>query len=283
MKTKTNVNDEGCMNPWAMWNCAKIPMELVADSTITAQAKIIYGVMALHARREGCCWMLQETLAEETGTDLRTVKRRVKELMDAGWLKSDRRGWGKSNRYHFLMPKSFERVEEVPDSESPDLRGHDCPVVGDKRDTVEVTPVRPSEVSPVTLHSSEDTKVNTRKEDTHGDVASVVDFWNSHPELPKVRSVGPKRRKVVLARLKDDFFMANWREAVAKVLASDFCMGKGDKGWQADFDWFTRPDTVTRLMEGRYDNRGKRRAGDAGTLKGGADYVKRLNIVGGGE
>lgn len=268
MKTKTNLN-EGFYNPWEFWNCAKIPMALVADPTITTQAKVIYGVLALHARAEGYCWIGQDTLAEKIGLDISTVKRRIRELLKAEWLHCDRRGQGMTNVYYFPMPKAFERVLPAPTT------GQACPPEGGTG--------APSEGAQVPLPYSEDTKLKTRKEDTHGEVAAVVDFWNSHSELPKVRSVGGKRRKAVNARLKDDFFAANWREAIAKILASDFCMGKGDKGWQADFDWFTRPDTVTRLMEGRYDNRGKRRAGDAGTLKGGDAYVKRLNIVGGGE
>ena len=38
-----------------------------------------------------------------------------------------------------------------------------------------------------------------------------------------------------------------------EAAASPFCLGAGSRGWKADIDWFLRPDTVTRIMEGKYD------------------------------
>lgn len=38
-----------------------------------------------------------------------------------------------------------------------------------------------------------------------------------------------------------------------KVARSDFLMGKTGS-WKADFDWLLKPDNLTRVLEGRYDN-----------------------------
>jgi len=33
---------------------------------------------------------------------------------------------------------------------------------------------------------------------------------------------------------------------------SPFLLGENDRGWRADIDWFLRPDSVTRILEGKY-------------------------------
>jgi hypothetical protein len=40
-----------------------------------------------------------------------------------------------------------------------------------------------------------------------------------------------------------------------KILQSDFLCGKNDRGWRADFDFFIKPETHIKIMEGKYDNR----------------------------
>lgn len=64
-----------------------------------------------------------------------------------------------------------------------------------------------------------------------------------------------KRLKALKQRLKDPFWAEHWREAIVKATESDFCNGLGDKGWKADFEWFVRPDSVVKLVEGKYENR----------------------------
>lgn len=39
-----------------------------------------------------------------------------------------------------------------------------------------------------------------------------------------------------------------------RIQKSSFCQGKNDRGWVASFDWFIRPDTVVKIMEGKYDD-----------------------------
>ena len=43
--------------------------------------------------------------------------------------------------------------------------------------------------------------------------------------------------------------------ALDRVRSSSFCRGQNDRGWRADLDWFLRPDTVTKLLEGKYEDR----------------------------
>jgi hypothetical protein len=37
--------------------------------------------------------------------------------------------------------------------------------------------------------------------------------------------------------------------------ASPFCRGEtGDRGWRASFDFLLKPDTATKVLEGKYDD-----------------------------
>ena len=80
-----------------------------------------------------------------------------------------------------------------------------------------------------------------------------IQEWNSHGELPAVRSVSKSLLAKLHARRKDQFFAEHWREAIQRICQSQFCLGHIGRGWKADFDWFIQPDTVAKVMEGKYD------------------------------
>lgn len=85
--------------------------------------------------------------------------------------------------------------------------------------------------------------------------------WNSQEGLPKILRMTAGRRKALQARMSEPFFRANWRAAIARVAASDWCKGGGDKGWLASADWFlSKPDNVVKAIEGKYDNQQKAKA-----------------------
>lgn len=83
----------------------------------------------------------------------------------------------------------------------------------------------------------------------------VAVAWNGIQGVTHVRQMTEARRKALRSRLASPEWAGAWQQAIAKVAASDFCTGKNDSGWRADFDWFLRPDTVTKITEGKYDNR----------------------------
>ena len=59
-------------------------------------------------------------------------------------------------------------------------------------------------------------------------------------------------------------WLQNWQQALALVAASSFCQGGGDRGWRANLDWFLAPDTVVRVIEGRYGDRKDGKASSSG-------------------
>ncbi len=81
-------------------------------------------------------------------------------------------------------------------------------------------------------------------------------FWNEHcGSLPKCLCCSKSRMKHLMARRHDPFWAENFEVAVAKVSVSKFCNGESDRGWTASFDWMIKPDTIAKVMEGKYDNR----------------------------
>lgn len=88
----------------------------------------------------------------------------------------------------------------------------------------------------------------------------VVQEWNMCDWVKHVRSLGNSRRNKLNQRLKDPFWVANWREALEASQSSPFLTGENDRGWVMDMDFFLRPESVTRILEGVYH-------GEAGTTR----------------
>lgn len=86
-------------------------------------------------------------------------------------------------------------------------------------------------------------------------MADVVMQWNSVPGIRTAKGLGASRKKHLGARLKEKYFAENWRDGISRIAKSDFCLGKGSSGWVADIDWFLKPDTLLKVLEGQYDNR----------------------------
>lgn len=79
----------------------------------------------------------------------------------------------------------------------------------------------------------------------------VVSAWNASG-LPKCSKVTDSRRRALKARSAEADWKANWRAGIERVRSSAFCRGQNDRGWKADIDWFLKPDTLTKLLEGKY-------------------------------
>jgi hypothetical protein len=74
------------------------------------------------------------------------------------------------------------------------------------------------------------------------------------------------------------------KKAIDRIVVSDFCNGKGERGWEADIDFLLRPDTITKILEGKYDNQTttfasyeQRTESDSNSLKG--FRIKKTNVT----
>lgn len=63
------------------------------------------------------------------------------------------------------------------------------------------------------------------------------------------------RAKHLNARWKDRWWQENWQLALERGGESAFLRGANDRGWVIDFEFFLRPDTATKILEGKYDDR----------------------------
>lgn len=86
-------------------------------------------------------------------------------------------------------------------------------------------------------------------------LSRLIELWNQIDGVQPCRDPTPKRIASYQQRSKRETWMNSVKPALQKVAASAFCRGHNDRGWLADIDWFLKPDTVTRICEGKYDDR----------------------------
>jgi hypothetical protein len=89
----------------------------------------------------------------------------------------------------------------------------------------------------------------------------VVAAWHAASRLPRIRNLNDRRKRALVARTKDPFFVEHYQEAIAKMSESKFCLGENDRGWKADFDFFLKPGVIEKVLEGKYDNRPRKLPG----------------------
>jgi len=102
-----------------------------------------------------------------------------------------------------------------------------------------------------------DKNILTLSNDREGPLAfetALGDFWKvwNGSGFPKVRSMTAKRKKAFTLRAKDSDW--DYYTALKRAAGSDFLTGKNDRGWKMNVDFFLRPDSVTRILEGEFDN-----------------------------
>lgn len=112
--------------------------------------------------------------------------------------------------------------------------------------------------------SSSSFKIKDEEEDPA--VRELRGIWNSHkaPEMPLWNETPKARRRAAKARLKERSDFAEWVAIVQRLAQSKFARGlvPGSNGscWIADADFLLRPDTGTKVLEGKYDERRPRAA-----------------------
>lgn len=94
----------------------------------------------------------------------------------------------------------------------------------------------------------------------------IVALYHQHlPMLAKVRHITDTRRRHIQQRwteYKERRTLDWWAAYFARAARSDFLTGRreNDRNWRPDFDFFLQPKSLTRLLEGKYDNRGQQLA-----------------------
>lgn len=95
--------------------------------------------------------------------------------------------------------------------------------------------------------------------------------------MPKIHLMTPKRKSMVMARLKE-YGEESVRLMIDKAAMSSFLNGKSNRGWMASFDWIMRPNNFAKVLEGNYDDRKQGNNGDEQSYyQGTAELMQRLN------
>lgn len=117
-----------------------------------------------------------------------------------------------------------------------------------------------SDQIPVRSQEQEQEKEQEQEQDSVAAARSLIGCWNDAiTTLPKCEVESPDRIRAAKARIRERSDMAWWASAVRRIEASDFLTGrkpgKDHPNWRADIDWFLKPGTAGKVMEGKYDNR----------------------------
>ncbi len=97
------------------------------------------------------------------------------------------------------------------------------------------------------------------------DVRRVVEAWNSLnlQNIRKVPDASSKLGRMLRARIRE-YGVDGVLEAVEKVRASDFLMGKTGGSWNITLEWFSRPNNFPKVINGNYDNKERQRQPNTG-------------------
>jgi hypothetical protein len=99
-------------------------------------------------------------------------------------------------------------------------------------------------------------------EEKHAECEAFRRAWNDAiiAPIPPVDELTPARRLRILAAL-DEYPLETWPVVFARVAASSFLRGGGDRGFVANLWWLIeKPERAIAVMEGQYDDAPKRRA-----------------------
>lgn len=78
--------------------------------------------------------------------------------------------------------------------------------------------------------------------------------WNATPNVKLAKSLAGTRLKHFRARASNPAWRADYPKALAHVPQSRFLRGENERGWLPTVDWFLRPDSVSKVLEGFYDD-----------------------------
>jgi len=179
--------------------------------------------------------------------------------VDSGWLHYESGGRNQAGRYWCLIPDGFEQLPDGPCDESDPFQNRTANGTDETQEFqnrtangTQTEPKRNSDGALSTLTLDPSPKGGTTSPGPSL-FDSIKEEWNK-AGLRQCRTISETRRRVINARSKDPDWLAHWREAVSRAGQSSFCRGKNDRGWTANIAWFLKPDTVTKLLEGNYDD-----------------------------
>lgn len=103
---------------------AMIPDPVIASS-LSAGAKLTYGVLSRFAGRDGACFPSERTIGKRLGVSDRQARNYLSELVKRGYIERARRNRRLSNNYYFLWRAEFAQFQL--DGKKPSLHERNDP------------------------------------------------------------------------------------------------------------------------------------------------------------
>ncbi|MFF1711216.1 helix-turn-helix domain-containing protein [Streptomyces sp. NPDC058268] len=101
----TDEQQQDRLKAHELW--VQTPHVFILDHKISDAAFRLGCLLAKYAGRNGCAFPKQQTLATDLNWSLRTVSRRITELRESGWLRSERRWAGGPCNYYLATPEEM--------------------------------------------------------------------------------------------------------------------------------------------------------------------------------
>lgn len=217
-----------------------------------------------------------EDLSTRTGFSISAMMRARQRAVEAGWLSYDPGKKRKPATYFVTVPEWAQGLDDAPGDEGfhsqIDRESGEQPV--SNRGDCGEKPVRkrgdsgeeavgsrghcehPSTLSQDSLPLSLVLTLPLSQEEEPGPTATeFMEAWNSLGEpFPRILKMNSDRLKAFASRKRDSFWVENWRSAIAFIPESSFLRGESPGKWIADADFFLRPNTVQKIMEGKYSD-----------------------------
>lgn len=197
---------------------------------------------------DGGCWPSIAQLRAKTNKSERTIQGAIKSLVEAGHMSRDEVP-GKGCKYR-IHPRS----DCAPAATAPRKRSTPA-----KAAPPQPLPETPAAAADNTLEYINPQKTSSSSDSARDEQISVDEFvegWRALAEdtgIPTIRGkLGAKRLKAFKARVREypaDDFVA----AFARIRGSPFLRGEVGNWSGANVDFFLRPESINKILEGAYD------------------------------
>lgn len=183
-----------------------VPNVVLTDNTLSCQARLCYAMLRYYAWQSEDCWPGQEALAVLMGCSDRTLRAYIAELVLTGWVRVERRGFGRTNRY----------ILTIPD------RKHTSGL-----DRKQASGLERKQTSGLVEEDSKEEDTDKSRVASLG-VRQVFDHWRKTMDHPRSK-LDSNRRNKIAARLKDGFTVEELIAAIDGCSRSEFHMGDNDQ------------------------------------------------------
>jgi Helix-turn-helix domain len=229
---------------------AIVPAAWLDDPRIGLAEIGVLVILSAHADKRGWCHPNQQTMANMLKKSRPWVTDVIGSLADMGFIEiKSIAKTGKRNSYRLLMDRFLDQDDQCQPT---DIECQPAEVESQPADIQENNTIR-------TIPEEQKERVSAKPTfPSSQDLEWAVGLYNSMATkagLSKVRILTEARRRKLRATLQRLGSRDAWHEVIDGIYGSDFCRGRNDRGWRADFDFALQEKSLPRILEGFYEQR----------------------------